>query len=456
MKTSKNKIFIIILALLISGLFNFTSSNSFASSGPVSISINANLTNVNKGDKFTLTWSSVNTDGCVAHSNTQSPWYGIRAISGNEVITPAQTATYFITCSNTSGYSGMVQTTVTVSGSESAVPTVFITANPKIISRGGSTNLVWSSGNVDRCEASGGWSGIKPIFGSETVIPGTTTVYTITCGNNLRSVFESVVVEIIPSGIIISPGPAGFNAACVPSSTSIRIGEAVIFAGAQSYGTEPVTYRWGGDISGNTQSVRLSFPSIGTKTAQLTVTDATGKTALASCSVQVVSGGSTSPTTIVKASKLAAPTNLKPNGDEFPGDTEEVILSWDSVKGAKFYAVRLDPESKTDERDSKNNCPVSPHYFCVNNIDSNSIKVSVKAGNTYYWWVHAIGSNGVYSDPAHAKFSVKAEETGLKSNFLANIFSGISGQGVLFWILIILAFIIGYLIGRARKTSLNL
>ena len=133
MKTSKNKISIIILAFLISGLFNFISTNSFAASGPVSVNISANFNNVNKGEKSTLTWNSINADGCVVHSNIQSPWYGIRSISGNETITPTETATYFITCSNSSGFSETTQTKVFVGEFQTSNVSVSLSANPKSI-----------------------------------------------------------------------------------------------------------------------------------------------------------------------------------------------------------------------------------------------------------------------------------------------------------------------------------
>lgn len=463
MKTSKNKIFIIILAFLIYGLFNFIPSNSFAATGPVSVSISSNLTSVNKGEKINLNWNSTNTDGCVAHSNAQSPWYGIRAISGNETITPSETATYFITCSNVSGYSNVAQVRVQVGETSSSLVSVNVTANPESIFRGESTTLIWSSTNAVSCEASGYWSGLRPPFGSETVFPSTTVSYTLRCNNSSGEyASDTQVIFVNPSGStpitpFIRPN-SQFNTACVTNPAKASVGQTIIFAGAQSYGTEPITYRWSGDVSGNTQTVRLSFGTAGTKTAQLTITDAVGKTASATCSVQVISDGSVSPA--IKILKLAAPTNLKPNGDEFSNDTEEINLSWDSVKGAKFYAVRLEPSSarlepgiKTDERNSRNNCPNNPHYLCLNNFDSTSIKVPVKSGNTYNWWVHAIDSNGVYSDPVFAKFSVKGEEAGAGNNFLANIFDGISGQTIPFGALV---FILGYLLGKRRKSSLSL
>lgn len=463
MKTSKNPTLIIILALLISGLFSFI-PDTRAATGPVTVSLTANPQNINKGEKTSLSWNSTNADFCVAYSGSRD-WHGIRALSGNETIVSQDTTTYRITCSNNSGFSGTGQVRVivgeTAAGSSVSVN---ITANPESIFRGESTTLIWSSTNAISCEATGGaWAGIKQTFGSESVSPSVTTFYTLRCSSSVgESASDTQVIFVNQSGspsTPIIPSTGQFNVSCVAEPAKAVIGQTVIFAGAQSFGAEPATYRWSGDASGNTQSVKTSFNGIGTKIAQLTVTDSTGKKATASCSVEVVQSTGVAgifPIFSRAPRKLSSPTNLKPNGVELPSNTKEVNLSWDKVSGARFYAVRMEPENKTDERDSKNNCPNNPHYLCVNNLDSTSIKVSVKAGNVYRWWVHAVNANDMFSDPAFASFRVEAEEGRTEGNFLANIFSGISGQGILFWILIILALIIGYLIGRARKPSLNI
>ena len=456
MKTSKNKTFIIILGLLISGLLNFIPTDSFAATGPVTVSLTANPQNVNKGEKTSLSWNSTNADFCVAYSGSRD-WHGIRALSGNETIVPQDTTTYRIICSNNSGFSGTSQVTVRVSETAAGSSvSVNITANPESIFRGEFTTLIWSSTNAVSCEATGGpWAGVKQIFGSELVSPSVTTYYTLRCNNSVGEyTSDTQVIFVNPSGSTPIIQPVGqFNTSCVVDPARVSVGQTVTFAGAQSRGMEPVNYRWSGDISGNTQTVKTSFSTPGTKTATLTVTDSTGKTASATCSAEIIQSTGVIRTT---PRKLSPPTNLKPNGDEFPADTKEVTLSWDKVTGAKFYAVRMDPENKTDERDSRNNCPNNPHYLCVNELDSTSIKLEIKPGTDYNWWVHSVDANGVFSDSAFAKFSVQGEETSIRDNLLANIFGGISRISILYLILLILAFILGYVIGKGRKTSLTI
>src|SRR3989338_277422 len=103
-KISKN-LAILMVALLISGVVNDVFTDYvLAATGPVSVSLTAGNQNINKGEKTTLNWNSTNADSCMAHSNIQSQWFGIRNISGNESITPTETATYYITCGNSGGY----------------------------------------------------------------------------------------------------------------------------------------------------------------------------------------------------------------------------------------------------------------------------------------------------------------------------------------------------------------
>ncbi len=462
MENTREDALILILVLLISGFLNFIPVDALAADGPISVSLTANPQNINKSEKTTLSWNSTNADFCVAHSNIQGGWFGIRSVSGTESITPNQTATYLITCSNNGGFAGSAQIKVTVGETSTSNVSVNITANPESIFRGESTTLIWSSTNATSCEASGYWAGLKPPFGSESVSPSTTVSYTLRCNNSVGEyTSDTQVIFVNPSGstpFIPTRLISGFNASCVAEPAKAYSGQSVIFAGAQSYGAEPVTYRWSGDVSGNTQTIKTSFATTGTKTAQLTITDSAGKTVSAVCSVQIVqSTGIAGIFPIFKTTlktKLPAPTNLKPNGEELPAKTKEVALSWDKVTEAKFYAVRMEPENKTNERDSRNNCPGNPHYLCVNNLDSTSIKIGVEPGKTYNWWIHSVDANGTFSDAAFAKFSVKAEEAGTGNNFLANIFGGISGIGIFSIILIILAFILGYIIGKGRKTSL--
>jgi hypothetical protein len=77
-------------------------------------------------------------------------------------------------------------------------PTVSLTADPTNIISGESSTLYWTATNADSCTASGGWSGTKPLSGSEYVSPTSTSSYTLTCENSTdqRKASDSVTVSV--------------------------------------------------------------------------------------------------------------------------------------------------------------------------------------------------------------------------------------------------------------------
>lgn len=383
MKNIGKNTVILFLALLISGFLNFIINNTAdALTGPVSVGLSANSTNIRKGESVALSWNSTNADFCVVHNNGGINWFGIRSISGNESVFPDQTASYFVTCSNNSGYSKTAQVTITVGEGSISNVSVNLTASSESIFRGESATLIWSSTNTVSCEASGYWSGQKPVFGSERVSPSSTVYYTLRCSNSHgESASDTQSIFVNPAGV--TPVPTVLATPIIPIPTKISV---------------PV-------------------PTV---------------------------------KPIVVIARISSPTNLKPNNETLPSDTKEVTLSWDQVNEAKYYAVRLEPADKTDIRDERNNCPGNPHYLCVNELDSTSIKIKIEPANAYNWWVHAVSPSGVFSKEASAKFSIEVKEAG-NGNFLANILDGISGWALLI-ILAVLVFIfwIGYLTGKKR------
>ena len=76
-------------------------------------------------------------------------------------------------------------------------PTVSLSANPLTVSTNGSSTLSWSSTNVTSCSASGGWSGTKPVSGSQGVGPLSANItYTLTCTGAGGSKSSSVTITV--------------------------------------------------------------------------------------------------------------------------------------------------------------------------------------------------------------------------------------------------------------------
>jgi len=104
----------------------------------------------------------------------------------------------------------------------STLPTVDIKANnsdgPIAIPYNSSANLTWNSTDVDSCQASGDWSGSKPISGSESTGNLTSSkTYTITCSNSGGSASDSVAVNISQSTFSLSLS-ANPSSGCPPLS----------------------------------------------------------------------------------------------------------------------------------------------------------------------------------------------------------------------------------------------
>jgi len=83
-------------------------------------------------------------------------------------------------------------------------PALTFSANPSTISIGQDSTLTWAAEHAATCVASGGWNGTKSLNGSESVTPGITTSYTLTCSRDGLSVTKTVTVSAVAQP---EPGP---------------------------------------------------------------------------------------------------------------------------------------------------------------------------------------------------------------------------------------------------------
>ncbi|MBI2523456.1 hypothetical protein HYW19_03630, partial [Candidatus Woesearchaeota archaeon] len=117
---------------------------------------------------------------------------------------------------------------------------------------------------------------------------------------------------------------------------------------------------------------------------------------------------------------ISAPTLSSPsNGAYLPGT--QVTLSWNAVAGATSYNVRVDDgNSAADTSDivggTANNCGAGvTHDVCYNGWTSTSMTVTVQAGSSYSWWVHATKSCGTSSASSIWSFTVDRKPIGYLS-----------------------------------------
>ena len=145
---------------------------------PPVVSLSAAPTQVVQGSASLISWSSTDSTGCTATVS----WSGAKATAGSQSVTPAALGlnNYGLSCTGTGGTT-TASTAVTVTSTPS-VPTVTLVATPSVVTIGGTTTLAWSSSGSTSCTASGTWSGVKAISGTEVVTPGAgTTAFSLTC-----------------------------------------------------------------------------------------------------------------------------------------------------------------------------------------------------------------------------------------------------------------------------------
>ncbi len=227
---------------------------------------------VSYGGSTTLTWTSTNADSCIASGG----WSGNKPLSGSEVVSNLILPTIFsITCNNTQG-SAFASKTVSVANP--IIPIITFNINPLGIDYGGSTTLTWSTKNAKECTASDGWTGAKPLSGSEVISNITTpTKFTLTCTGESVGISKVIsrTVEVKKPGIIT----VNINA----STNSVESGQAVTLTWNSTNATSCVA---GGGWSGTkpTSGSEIIYNLNTTTTFTLTCTGIGG---IAANSVQV-------------------------------------------------------------------------------------------------------------------------------------------------------------------------
>ena len=163
---------------------------------PVTVSLVANPAAIASGGLSELIWSSTGATSCVGDrfDTGSNP-------NGKDPVSPSETTIYTVTCTGLGGATASASATVTVGSAVAAI----LTADLDTIAFGGSTTLVWGSGNATSCTADSpqdpSWTGDKDIAGGSMVVtPVIDTEYTLFCvgagGAN------------DPASVIVTVGPA--------------------------------------------------------------------------------------------------------------------------------------------------------------------------------------------------------------------------------------------------------
>lgn len=183
---------------------------------PPTVSLSASPTTVTSGASANLTWSTTGATGCSATGG----WSGSKPTSGSES-TGALTAntTFGLNCT---GAGGSTSATVSVAiSAASPPPSVSLSASPTNVAAGGSSTLSWSASNATSCQATGAWTGARPVTGSGSVGPiNADSTYNLTCdgpgGSGSGSVTVTVGGSAQPPSVTLTEQPA----AVIPGAAS--------------------------------------------------------------------------------------------------------------------------------------------------------------------------------------------------------------------------------------------
>jgi hypothetical protein len=245
---------------------------------PPTLSFSAADSSVTSAGSTILSWTAIDADSCSASGG----WSGIKSTSGNESVGPLSgDATFTLSCTGPSGSaSAAVSVSVTPipEPDPEPVPTVTFTSSSSSVDSGQSATLSWSTSNASSCQAADGWSGGRPLSGSESTGAITSsTTFSLTCAGPGGSVSRSETVAV--------------NAAPAPTVT-FNAADSLIDSGASTLLTWSASNTSGCTASGGWTGNRASSgsESIGPLTARSTFSlscTGSGGTAIAMVSVSV-------------------------------------------------------------------------------------------------------------------------------------------------------------------------
>lgn len=165
------------------------------------VSLSASPGSVTAGGSVQLSWQATGASSCTASGG----WAGPRPASGSESSAPLSADTQFtLSCSNAGG---QASDRVLVTVSAGPAPSVSLSASDQRVDAGARTTLSWSSLNASTCVASGGWSGPRPLAGSELSPPlNADTGFTLSCTGSGGTAGQTVTVRVNRAEAATVPG----------------------------------------------------------------------------------------------------------------------------------------------------------------------------------------------------------------------------------------------------------
>ncbi|MDP3902045.1 MAG: PKD domain-containing protein, partial [bacterium] len=185
-------------------------------------------------------------------------------------------------------------------------PSVTLDANPTEVDYGGSSELTWTTKDVDSC-AEFNTNNDSQFSGSTLKSSSSKTIYGITEDNTYTLQCDKYLGSAVgkknyldTASVSVKAATPDIDVSCTPSLSSATTGENVRFTSRITGGTSPFTYKWTGSdglsvtnssVTQTTSSVTKSYSTTGTKTAKVEVTDKNSKKADDTCTVSISDGG---------------------------------------------------------------------------------------------------------------------------------------------------------------------
>ena len=176
------------------GTASASASVSVAPAPGPTMDLTASPTTIENGETTLLSWMTTHADDCSA----SGAWSGTMASSGSEQTAALfDTATFTLSCE---GVGGSVTQSVTVTVSD-PVPapdsSISLSVASGWVDPGATTTLEWSGVEVTSCTAGGGWTGDKPISGTEIVGPiYDDTTFNLSCVGESGNTMSMASVQV--------------------------------------------------------------------------------------------------------------------------------------------------------------------------------------------------------------------------------------------------------------------
>lgn len=156
-----------------------------------SLIFTSNITSISYDGSINLSWTSNYADTCIASVD----WSGNQSLSNSTIISNIlSTSTYTLSCT---GIGGSISRSVTINVGAPPAPILSFSVNTSGVDYGDDINLSWISSNTDTCTASGNWSGIKSISGTEIQINLlSNSTYILNCTGIGGSIKQSLTINV--------------------------------------------------------------------------------------------------------------------------------------------------------------------------------------------------------------------------------------------------------------------